>query len=433
MARDNLSIEDLFSRVTGLVNFIAETENSLLDPDVFVLASDLCDTSKIGFSNNMGSNGSGAGLTYNDAYYSTLGECAERYALSVIDKRCLVFGSYEKLHKKYDLINPDDWNLFSDNQFLSIPFKKFTKKSLISWVLSSDLLNKKEIYVPACSVYLPFKRSFEEKGEVVLYPSVSTGASCDGNFNYAILKGIYELIERDAFMICWRNKLKIPRLIIDENSKLFDTYIKNFKRKNLRYELFYTKMDLDVHSVFGLVYKTDNDLNENPEVYCGGACHHDINIAVKKTLLEMVQGLKWGEFSKDEIFKVKDDFSNINSFKDRMLLYSTGDFNHVFEFLYNGPKLNISDLENENMNSVNDNLKHIFKELSNNDLDCYACDVTSVDIKQCELNVVKILIPQFETMEGDFRFPFLGNSRYKKIPKKLGLKTEENIFPHPYP
>lgn len=348
MGRNNLNIEDLYSEVTGLVTYIAETENSLIDPDVFVLASGLCDTTKLAFFNIVGSNGSGAGLTYKEAYYSTLGECAERYSLSVMDKRNLILGSYEDLIVKYNVVNPNEWNLFSDEQFPSIPFKKFTTSSKISWIQSSDLLNKQDVYVPACAVYLPFTIPFKEQGEVVLYPSVSTGASCDVDINYAILKGIYELIERDTFIIFWRNKLKLPQIVIDEKPSFYSLFVEKFKRKNLHYKLYYTKLDLDVHSVFGLLYKFNSN-NEEPEVYCGGACHHDIEIAVQKTLLEIVQGLKWGEFSKNEVFTVKDDFSNINSFKDRMLLYSSGKFNQAFDFLNESPRINLSEIKNRNL------------------------------------------------------------------------------------
>ena len=432
MGGNNLKLEDLFSEVTGLVNYIAETENSLSDPDVFVLASNLCDTTKIAFSNIVGSNGSGAGITYKEAYNSTLGECAERYSLSVMDKRNLIFGSYSILNKKYDLVNPKDWNLFSDEQFSKIPFVKFTESTKISWVLSSDLINKKEIYVPACAVYLPFVVPFPDEEEVVLYPSVSTGASCDNDINHAILKGIYELIERDTFIIVWRNKLKIPQINIDEKSNFYSNFIEIFKRKNLHFKLFYTKLELNIHSVFGLLYKYNKD-DEEPEVYCGGSCHHYIETAIQKTLLEIVQGLKWGEFSKNEIFEVNENFSNINSFKDRMLLYSSGKFNKAFDFLNSTPVINLSDIKDQDLSSTNENLKHILKELKTNKLDCYVSDVTSIDIRQCNLNVVKVLIPQFETMEGDFRIPFLGKNRYKDIPIKLQLETEDNKFPHPYP
>jgi ribosomal protein S12 methylthiotransferase accessory factor len=225
---NELGIEDLFSPYTGLVTYIAETERLLCDPNVFVLASELCNAEYFFSNNNVASNGSGAGLTYKDTYYSTLGECAERYSLSVIDPDRIVFGTYNNLKDSYKITEPGLWNLFNDEQLKTIPFPKFTKDTPIAWILADHLLIKEEFLVPACAVYLPYVPRFLDQGEQVLFPSVSTGAACYTSYNESILRGIYELIERDTFIICWRNKLPIPEISIDEDSPLFNTFIKKF-------------------------------------------------------------------------------------------------------------------------------------------------------------------------------------------------------------
>lgn len=432
---NELGIEDLFSPYTGLVTYIAETERLLCDPNVFVLASELCNSENFFFKNKVASNGSGAGLSYQEAYYSTLGECAERYSLSVINPDRIIFGTYNDLKDKYKITAPGLWNLFNDIQLKTLPFPKFTKDTPIGWVLADHLYLKDEFLVPACAVFLPYIPRFIDKGEQVLFPSVSTGAACYTSFNESILRGIYELIERDTFIICWRNRLRIPEIIIDEDSPMFNTFFKKFKRRHLEYKLYYTKLDFDVHSVFGMLYITDKN-NTKIAINCGGSCHHDPEKAVLKTLLELVQGLKWGEYAKAEIFKPNKDFSNINSFKDRMLLYISGDYNDAFSFLQNNGQIKLSEIKTKKFKNTNDYLKDIIKALKEKEMHIFALDVTPCDIKQCNLNVVKVLIPQLETMEGNYNWQFLGKNRYKDLPVQLGYKVVENdynTFPHPYP
>ena len=416
----DLGIEDLFSDHSGLVTYIAETERHLSDPDIFVLASEMCDTNYFNYKNSIGSNGSGAGLTYKNAYYSTLGECAERYSLSVICPEKLLFGNYYSLKAQHKISNPALWKMFHESQLNKIPFDEFTDKSNIAWVYASDLLQNEEVLIPACAVYLPYFPHFSKENEKIVFPAVSTGAACSVSFTDAILKGIYELIERDAFIICWRNQLNIPEIIIDENSTIYSTYLKKFKRDHLEFKLYYTKLDMKVHSVFGLLYADDNQTNRKL-VYCGGACHHSPEVAVIKTLLELVQGLKWGEYCKSEKFTPNPDFSNVTSFKDRMLLYITGNYNEAFSFLKGDRKIELSKIKRYEFTSDKEYLIDILYFLKENNFEVYAIDVAPVDIEQCNLKVVKVLIPNFETMEGNYNWQFLGKTRYLEIPKKFGI------------
>ncbi len=433
---NNLAIGDLYSDYCGLVSFIAKTERLLAEPEVHVLAAELCTVQRLNYKNNPGSNGSGAGLTHEEALYSTLGECAERYALSIYDEEMLIFGSYEELHSRYDLVEPDKWNLFSDQQFGKIPFHKFTEKSRIAWAQVDDLLNQKECYVPACAVYLPYIPSPKNESEEILYPAVSTGAACAVTASEAMLKGIYELIERDAFLINWRNMIPMTEIIIDENSAIYETYIRRFKRSNLEYKLYSTTLDFKVCSVFGVLYNKEKDSGKQV-INCGGACHHDPEIAVLKTMLELVQGLKWGEYTKSERINPTENFSNIQSFKDRMLMYSTGDFNHAFEFLAQGEKINLSEIQFDHSLTITERLKKVIANIKEKNYGIYALDMTTDDIRQCNLFITKVIIPELETMEGNYQWQFSGKTRHKELPAKLGLRclaaNASNPFPHPYP
>jgi ribosomal protein S12 methylthiotransferase accessory factor YcaO len=185
-----------------------------------------------------------------------------------------------------------------------------------------------------------------------------------------------------------------------------------------------------------LLYTVDVETGKKL-VYCGGACHHNPETAVIKTLLELVQGLKWGEYCKSEQFSPEPDFSNVLSFKDRMLLYITGNFNEAFNFLNSNVVIRLSEMEKQECSSDKEYLATMLNFLGQQrKFEVYAIDVTPADVEQCNLKVVKVLIPDLETMEGNYNWQFLGKSRYLEVPEKVGFTSaglSGNTFPHPYP
>lgn len=286
-------------------------------------------------------------------------------------------------------------------------------------------------------VYLPYHPHFEEQGEKIISFAVSTGTACATTELEAVCKAIYELIERDAFMIVWRNRLPVPEIIIDPHSGLYEVFRRRFERLGFKYRLYYTTLDLQLTSVFGVL---EYEQNGNISTYAGGACHPDPETAVLKTLLELIQGYNWGESSKDEKISPTGDFSNIRSFKDRMLLYSQHDLRSAYDFLTTGSQfIPLSDLPPADRKDQAANLRSCISILKGRNLDVLYKDITPVDVQGCGLSVARILMPGIELMEGDHQLPFLGGERWRQVPVTMGLRSSHsrlsdiNPFPHPYP
>ncbi len=110
--------------------------------------------------------------------------------------------------------------------------------------------------MPACMTYMPYHTIQDD--ECVIAPAISTGAACATTIVEGLLKGICELIERDAFMIIWRNRIPCPRIVIDPRSTLYPLFRERFERPGLDYFLFHTTLDLQIPSVFGILreYRT---------------------------------------------------------------------------------------------------------------------------------------------------------------------------------
>lgn len=429
--------------VTGIVTFIAEGERFRSDPDVFVVAARSANLSRF---HNLGDqppgehhvHGSGAGLTYNHALGAAVGETVERYSFGIVDQDELRLASFHELSQSgEDAIHPKRWSLFDSTQKDSIPYTFFEENTKITWVKADHLIQKKQVYVPTCIVYSPYFGLMLDQDEKILAPAISTGAACAYTRKEAMLKGLCEVVERDAFITLWRNRLQLPRVLINENSDLYDLYQDKFVREGLEFNIFHSTLDLGIPSFFGVLV---NRRKSPPGIMVGGACHPDPEKAVLKTLLELTQGLQWMNHVGTSDFSANDDFSNVRSFDDRMHMYAFGDYLHHFDFLLNRDEtIPLSEISNCEKGGVSETFAYCCDLVSGEDVNILAIDLTPSDVAECGLAVVKVILPECTPMEGDHQFPFLGGSRWRDVPVKTGRRmkaislNDVNPYPHPYP
>ncbi len=77
----------------------------------------------------------------------------------------------------------------------TLPFVMYER---ISWVKGFDLLSNEEIYLPSCAVFHPY----HSRSDLQLFRSHTNGIASGNTMEEAVLHGLLELIERDAWSIC---------------------------------------------------------------------------------------------------------------------------------------------------------------------------------------------------------------------------------------
>jgi len=408
------------------------------DPDVFVVVAEPADTTVYGFPHKVASNGSGAALSRRAATGAAIGECIERYALSIVPPEELLFGSYVDLLRQGESpIAPERFAFFDPSQSAEIPFAPFHEDTRVAWVRAANLTRHEECLLPACFLYVPYTPPFVDRGERVVATAISTGTACSDSRADALLKGICELAERDAFMIMWRSRLPCPRVRIDPRSELYPTFVEKFPRPGLEYTLVYTTLDLSIPSFFGILIDTRRT---PPGIVVGGAAHLDPCQAALKTLLELAQGLKWMDYAEGQVFVPEPGFRNVRSFPDRARLYASHDMREAMDFVFrHSDEILLSDLQSLRTGTLRGDLGRCLSLLDERGLEVLGVDLTPCDAEECGLYVTKVVIPECETMEGDHRVPFLGGQRWRRVPVHLGHLEEIptvvsiNPYPHPYP
>lgn len=230
----------------------------------------------------------GGGFDFYDkelAIRKAVSEFIEVYSLTNVDKDKIFKSNYEKLKNK--AISIED---------LVIPYQDktqrtkntITSKDYIYFTQGFDLLRNRKIFIPAHLIYFPIK--FREK-KLFREPN-SNGAATDIELKRALIKGILELIERDAFLVYYLNSLLGEPLEIDDNPKI-ENLISTFRRYNLEVYIFYQPTDINVFNITSLAIDKSG---LNIIVSVGSCSDFNLENAIIKSLTEVTQILNWGRF-----------------------------------------------------------------------------------------------------------------------------------------
>lgn len=392
--------------------------------------------------------GTGAATTKESAIISTIGEHLERYSASLVDlDRVITNKSYRELVRKgYNVLSPTiDLNLYADFQYAHPLFKKtnimpFTEDVEVAWVEGIDLVTNKAILVPLDFVSLTMLKQNNQ-----LEVPTSSGLACGRSREEAILSGIFEFVERDAFCFHWWTKTSCP-VVNDSNGVDVDLYkmITEFENGGGEIFLLDATTDLEI-PVYLTIAKHSNKYN-NPARVVAASCNLDPNIAIRKAYVELFHTYQWAKqmLPKSLIVDFYGDFDNtISNFEHHVQYYSKDEASHLVDkFIHKSKDISVDDLYKLNPiipKSPKDKLKYVVKKLADKGFSPIAVDLTTKDLKSIGLHVTRVIVPGLLQLDGPHVFRHWGGERLFKLKKELGytnriLSLEDlNSKPHPFP
>ncbi|MCL1934768.1 MAG: YcaO-like family protein [Defluviitaleaceae bacterium] len=221
--------------------------------------------------------GCGKGLTKTQAYFSAAFELIEHVGLQYTGDIPVLSAKYKDV-KEYAI----DMKLIAKTiKNTNTSFDKFDENIEIDWVVSKSVDGKNKL-IPA---FLVFMFDINFKGNLI--PSTSNGAASGLTLEDAILHGLFEIIERDAWLIGQSNPYVLP--IVDYNS------ISNPKIKsviNSIEKMGYTILTRDYTNDLGIpTFRTwiVNKKDYSRYAYMGFGCHVYPELALERSITEAVQ------------------------------------------------------------------------------------------------------------------------------------------------
>lgn len=273
-------------------------------------------------------------------------------------------------------------------------------------------------------------------GDTRIGYSTSNGLACGYSYNKAVEKAIYELIERDAFMIMWLNQLKFPilKLEFEDNCWLSKT-LNNLNSTNYRAYTYILDNDTGVSTC---LTATLNVKKGSPLVSFGSSTNLDLNKAIEKSVIESLYGLcSLLQSEKNNInIEFKEGKPLIKDFNDHALLYKNPDRYKYISFLIEGENNRKKYRYHNSYDYGDDNLGKLIALLKRKGYEIIIIDLIPEEFRKLGFWVVKAMIPEFIGISlGDWVFK--GGRRVYEVPEKIGFKRkrEDELNPelHPFP
>lgn len=331
-------------------------------------------------------------------------ELIERFSLFAFHPKNIHFGTRDEFLGNGENIDP-------------LEFNPKVKNQLIGWVKGTKLNNNKEVFVPAQMVYLNYynwahKRHKERK----FIQQVSNGGCFGFTKESAILRGIYELIERDAILTKYLANLPLYSIDIssvqnDRVSALNNT-IKQYNFNNI---LIDTTGDLGIPTYISAAIDQSSIV---PQVTFGAkASLHEIS-AIMGALEESHMGRTWVRYEllnrNGEIPKV--DPNNIRTRLERAFYYA--DKKHsksFFKSLHKKRFIPKKLTNNKDLDSDKKELSLLIELLTKKNIRIIAVDIKPSFLNEYPIYIYKVIMP-------DLQFLYLEEKN-----KNINMKRIESV------
>lgn len=425
----------LISYRTGIITDVQFAELTPEEPAVYWAQSQPADVSVICGQSALNL-GSAASLDPNRAIMKAVGESVERYCSAQYDEDEFRFATYEELGA--DAVPPQNFALFSEKQHTEtdFPFSLMNELTPLRWVQGFSLSHEKPVWVPAAFVYVPYE--FDKPMEPPVQNPISTGLACAPNLVSAIYKGILEVIERDAFMITWHNRISPPRLDLGSSKDPFvQRLLKALKGVPVRYHACLLTLDINVPIIMVVLTSTTD---RPPYSVMGIGIDLDPNRAVILALEEAYLGyVGMNRYAKEKTdFKPEPGYRNVKTPIQHGFAHAVWrELRESIAFLFTSDKeLSIQDLPNGSSGSMVANVNTLVNLLHGKGLEAVVVDLTTPDINEVGFKVVRAVVPGLQPLDVSHAYRYLGGKRLYEVPSQMGLlnhpMAEEDLNPYPH-
>lgn len=431
----------LISSKVGLIRSVGSGIHRAQDPISLALGVHTSDLSHYSDILNASKAG-GGGDVIEIALAATIGEAVERYCMLFYDKSTMVYGSYRELRE--DAASPDLLRLYSREQVErkapNIQLTYFTEDSKINWVWGYSLTHRQPRLVPATLVYLQYELDDREEP---IGRNASTGLAAGATLEEAILVGLYEVIERDAFTICWLHRNAGRRLLIDD-AEIQELLSKRFfiDHPKVSFQLYDITLDIPTPSFFALMTRPSEF---GPAVCVSSVTRLNPKEVVRKCLREVGQGMSYLRYLNHQLrnWEPAPDFSDLVTFDHHCTLYVkrpelASKALAFCEAVEN--EVALSQVPDRSTGRVLGDIEYCVEMLKKLEKEVIVVDITTPDISDVDLHVVRVLVPGLVPLHGNYNFPYLGVRRLFDIPHQLSWKESGwdhgaglNPYPHPFP
>jgi ribosomal protein S12 methylthiotransferase accessory factor len=306
------------------------------------------------------------------------------------------------------------------------PFRRPDPAAPIRWTRGFSLVDQRERFVPSIMTHLFLN---PEPAESFWY-QISTGVAAHTSLAAALVSAICEVVERDAIAITWLARLSLPRIEIERPAPgELETNLRVLGRSLVRHRLFDATTDVGVPTAYAVQL-----LDEHPTVSQYVSCATDFSpaAACAKTIREASPGRAVFRAARD----VPADVCDFTTLHHAATYMGRPEQRSAFAFLLESPhRRSLAQLEIAAPEAPEARLRFLVDRLRALDMDAVAVDLTTDELRDVGLWVVRVVIPGLMPMSPVQRGRFLGHPRLYAYPEKAGFGrlSASDLNPAPQP
>ena len=334
----------------------------------------------------------GKGITKEHAKASAMMEGFERYSAEKQTDDEVVVATIDEISDFGEYIDPVSLNLPKELE------KKCIDDISLEWTVSKDIISGDSFYIPTNAVYHPY---LHDNNVQSLFKSNTNGLASGNILEEAILHGMLEVIERDAwsiFELTHKNYAQIDLESIE--SETVNDIISKFESEGIKIKLMDFTADIKIPTIAA---SADDTVTKDAGLLTlGMGTHLDPEVAILRALTEVAQS-RATQINGAREDTVRADFAREAGYERMKRI-------NKYYFRDEDEKIDLKDIENKSTSSITKDIEIVKDELMANDIG----RILYVDLTRPELDVsvVRVIIPEMEVYALD---PSRAGYRFLKV------------------
>ena len=333
----------------------------------------------------------GKGISKDHAKASAMMEGFERYSAERQDTDETIIATPQEIAERGNYIELRSLNLPQNLE------KQDLSNVKLEWSVAHDLITTEDFYVPSNAVFHPYNND----SVLSLFKSNTNGLASGNVLEEAILHGIFEVIERDAWSIFELTHKNYSQINLDTiESDLINETIEKFESEGIKIKLMDFTADIKIPTIAA---SADDTVTKDAGLLTlGMGTHLDSEVAVLRALTEVAQS-RATQINGAREDTVRADFAREAGYRRMKKI------NKIY-FQEEENQINLSDIENKSTPSVTEDIEIVKEELISNDIK----QILYTDLTRPELDVsvVRVIIPEMELYALD---PNRAGYRFLKV------------------
>lgn len=304
-------------------------------------------------------------------------------------------------------VHPTD--LILSNEVKDLDFEKENK---LEWTLAKDIFTEEDHYIPSNAIFHPYiphnpnPGKENEKGATAIFKGNTNGLASGNVLEEAVLHGILEIIERDAWSIFELTKKNKKEIATDSiENPLINSLLEKFEKESIDIKLMDLTADIDIPTIAATA--DDTVLQDPALLTLGVGTHLNPEIAVLRALTEVAQSRA------TQIHGTREDTSRAVFMRKAGYVRMKKMNKHYFDNESDENIIDISNIKDKSTKSLKKDIEITINELKDNGIK----KILFKDLTRKEIgaNVVRVVIP--------------GTENYAIDPDRLGkrwIKYEEH-------